>query len=82
MGIALYVDDVGFITTDAAAVADRDLNELDSVLTLTLKKQPKYFLGMNIEYVSLGVIKLSSRTYLRSDLGHQLRLLHGHCFCW
>eukprot|EP00962_Isochrysis_galbana_P006814 scaffold1847_cov131-Isochrysis_galbana.AAC.10 len=52
-----------FITTNADDAADRDLRELDRTFSITLQENPEYFLGMNIEYGPLGVIKLSSRTY-------------------
>jgi len=63
--IALYVDDM-FITTDAGALADKELSILNKKFAMTCKENPVYFLGMNIEYVRLGVIRLTCATYTKT----------------
>ncbi len=61
MDITVYVDNM-FITTDAGQAANDDLDAIHNKFGTTLRDNPGYFLGMNITYVGLGKIHLSSRT--------------------
>ena len=63
--ITVYVDDM-FVTTDAGQAANDDLAAIYKKFGTTLKENPGYFLGMNITYVGLGKIHLSSRTYVEN----------------
>ena len=55
-----------FVTTDAGQAANDDLDAIHKKFGTTLKENPGYFLGMNITYVGLGKIHLSSRTYVEN----------------
>ena len=65
MDITVYVDDM-FVTTNAGQAASDDLDAIHKKFGTTLTKNPGYFLGMNITYVGLGKIHLSSRTYVEN----------------
>ena len=59
MDITVYVDDM-FVMTNAGQAADDDLDAIHKKFGTTLTENPGYFLGMNITYVGLGKIHLSS----------------------
>jgi hypothetical protein len=63
--ITVYVDNM-FVTTNAGQAANDDLDAIHKKFGTTLKENPGYFLGMNITYVGLGKIHLSSRTYVEN----------------
>ena len=64
MDITVYVDDI-FVTTDAGQAANYDLDAIHKKFGTT-QGEPGYFLGLNITYVGLGKIHLSSRTYVKN----------------
>ena len=66
--ISVYVDDL-FITTDAGAEADLDIEALNLKFTMTVRENPAYFLGMNITYIRRGVIRLTCSTYAHTLAG-------------
>ena len=55
-----------FVTTNVGRIANDDLDAIHQKFGTTLKKNPGYFLGMNITYVGLGKIHLSSRMYVEN----------------
>ena len=63
MDLTVYIDDM-FITTKAGQAGLDDLDAINKKFGTTLKANPEYFLGMNITYVGLGKILISSRTYI------------------
>ena len=61
--LGFYVDD-GWCCDSGGAHADRDIALLDRKFGITIDKQPKHFLNMNIEVVSATKIKLTSEAYI------------------
>ena len=61
--LGFYVDD-GWCCDSGGALADRDIALLDRKFGITIDKQPKHFLNMNIEVISPTKIKLTSEAYI------------------